>query len=31
VVVNNEEKGALFPTEFKSSVRVKSGSLGKQS
>jgi len=31
VVVENEEKGAVFPTEFKSSVSVQSGSSGKQS
>jgi hypothetical protein len=31
VVVVNEKKGAVFPTEFKSSVSVTSGSSGKQS
>jgi hypothetical protein len=31
VVAENEEKGAVFPTEIKSSVSVTSGSLGKQS
>ena len=31
VVVENEKKGAVFPTEFKTSVSVKSVSSGKQS
>jgi hypothetical protein len=31
VVVENEDKGAVFPTQFKSSVSVTNGSSGKQS
>jgi hypothetical protein len=31
VLVEKEEKGAVFPTEFKSSVSVTSESSGKQS